>query len=92
MNKEIIDEGLIEVLLERLEKQRLPRLFDIKQKVDDGTTLEDFDLAFLEKAMSDAKKSIPLFDRHPDYQPLIAKVMALYKDISEKSTQIESKV
>ena len=89
MSDSNIDTGLIEVLLERLEKQRLPRLLDIKKKVDEGTPLEDFDLDYLESSMSDARDAIPLIDRHPEYQSLAAKVMDLYKEISERALQIE---
>ncbi len=85
------DEGIIEVLLERLEKQRLPRLLDIKQKVDSGNPLENFDLDFLEETMQDARKAIPLIDRHPKYQALAAKVMELYKSISDAALEIEKK-
>lgn len=89
MNDSNSDEGLIEVLLERLEKQRLPRLLDIKQKVDEGITLENFDLDFLETSMADATKILPMIDRHPEYQSLSAKVMDLYKEISDKALEIE---
>ena len=83
------DEGLIEVLLERLEKQRLPRLLAIKEKVDANSPLDDLDLEFLETSIADARKAIPLIDRHPEYQALAAQVMELYKDISEKALEIE---
>ena len=89
MNDSTMDEGLLEVLLERLEKQRLPRLLEIKAKVDAGNALEDFDLDFLERSMMDAKKAIPMIDRHPQYQSLAAKVMDLYKTISDKALEIE---
>ncbi len=89
MNDSTMDTGLIEVLLERLEKQRLPRLLAIKEKVDGGHSLDDFDVDYLEKAMEDARKGIPIMDRHPEYQSLAAKVMALYKSISEKALEIE---
>ena len=83
------DEGLIEVLLKRLEKQRLPRLLALKEKVDANNPLDDLDLEFLETSMTDARKAIPLIDRHPKYQALAAQVMELYKDISDKALAIE---
>ncbi|NOQ88548.1 MAG: hypothetical protein GQ550_06445 [Gammaproteobacteria bacterium] len=89
MNDSAMDEGLIEVLLERLEKQRLPRLLEIKEKVNGGNLLEDFDIDYLEQSMIDAKNAIPIIDRHPEYQALAAKVMELYKNITEKALEIE---
>ena len=89
MNNSTTDAGLIEVLLERLEKQRLPRLLALKDKVDEGSSLDDLDLDFLEKSIADARKVIPIIDRHPEYQSLATKVMELYKDISEKALKIE---
>jgi len=91
MSDPTMDEGLIEVLLERLEKQRLPRLLAIKEKVDGGNLLEDFDMEFLETSIEDARKAIPILDRHPEYQPLAAQVMDLYKAITEKALEIEKK-
>jgi len=89
MSDPSMDLGLIEVILERLEKQRLPRLLDIQKKVDEGTSLDDLDLDFLESSMKDANKLIPIIDRNPAYQTLAAEVMSLYKDITEKALQIE---
>ena len=89
MTDPTMDIGLIEVILERLEKQRLPRLLDIKKKVDQGTSLDDRDLDFLESSIKDASHIIPIIDRHPEYQALAAEVMSLYKDITEKALQIE---
>ncbi len=91
MNDSTMDEGLLEVLLERLEKQRLPRLLEINEKLDAGNALEDFDLDFLESSIADARKAIPMIDRHPQYQSLAAKVMELYKIITEKALKIEQK-
>ena len=81
-----IDPGVIEVMLERLEKQRL---LDIQKKVDKGTPLNNLDIDFLETAMEDANKLIPLIDRVPECQSLPEKVISLYKDITDKALQIE---
>ena len=89
MTDPTMDIGLIEVILERLEKQRLPRLLDIKKKVDEGTSLNDLDLDFLESSIKDASQIIPIIDRHPEYQTLAAEVMSLYKDITDKALQID---
>ena len=89
MNNPVSDEGVIQVLLERLEKQRLPQLLAMKKKLDDGMSLDDADVDFLEMAITDARKTIPLVDRHPEAQALAAQVAALYADISEKALQIE---
>ena len=89
MKESTMDAGLIEVILERLEKQRLPRLLEIKKKVDGGHLLDDFDVDFLEMSMEDARSFIPVIDRHPEYQSLAVKVMDLYKTISEMALELE---
>jgi hypothetical protein len=83
------DDGLIYVLMERFEKIRLPRALSLKEKVDGGGTLDDYDVAFLEEVFSDSNKIKPLLDRHPEYQELAARIVGLYKDITEKALENE---
>jgi len=83
------DAGILAVLMERLEKQRLPRILSIKEKVDGGEPLDELDLDYLEKMMKDAKKAMPLIDRHPEYQLLATKLIGLYNEITEKALQLE---
>jgi hypothetical protein len=89
MNQSTLDAGLIATLLERLEKQRLPRLLALKEKVDGGEPLDDLELEFLGKAVADAQDVLPIIDRHPEYQQLTTQVVTLYKEISEKALQLE---
>lgn len=83
------DAGLIQVLVERLSNQRLPRALDLKAKVDAGEKLSDFDLQFLEEVFADAHKIRPLIERHPEYQELAARMLHLYKEILDKASENE---
>ena len=79
------DTGVMQVILERFETQRLPRAMAIKEKVDRGERLADEDLAFLEQVLDDAKHVKPLADKHPEWQPLVARILGLYKEITTKA-------
>ena len=83
------DEGVIVVLLERLKNQRLPRALQLKEKVDRGETLADYDLAFLEQVFSDPNKVKPLLDRYPEYQDMASRMIHLYREITTQALENE---
>jgi hypothetical protein len=83
---------MITVLLERLEKQRLPRLLSIQKRVDNGEVLSDFDLNFLKEVHVDTSKIKPLLDEKPEYHSLVTKLIGLYKYIVDKALENEKKV
>jgi hypothetical protein len=85
------DAGLIQVLAERMENQRLPRALSLKEKVDQGETLNEFDLRFLTEVFKDAQHIQSLLQRHPEWQPLAAKMIHLYKEITDKALENEKK-
>ncbi len=89
MNKSNFDSGVIQVLLERLNKQRLPKLLSLKELVGQGKKLTDYDVSFLEKALSDANRLWPLLERNPEYKLLVTHVIHLYHDITEMALKIE---
>jgi hypothetical protein len=78
------DIGVLAVLLERLETQRLPRALDLQAKVSRGERLDDFDLAFLQEVITDTAQIKPLIDRHPEAQEICAKMIALYHEITTR--------
>ena len=91
MTDKIHDAGVTQVLLDRLNNQRLPRALELKEKVDAGETLGEYDLQFLDEVFADAQTIQPMVDRHPEYQPLVARLIHLYKEILDKALENQNK-
>lgn len=91
MSESSHDQGVIQVLLELLETQHLPRALDLKKKVDAGERLNEFDTRFLENVFADVRQVSPMVKRHPEYEKLAASVLHLYKEIMDKAIENEKK-
>jgi hypothetical protein len=83
------DGGVIQALLQRLNEQKLPRLLAVKAKVDAGEPVAGEELGFLQQVFEDAERVMPLIDRHPEYQDLVARVARLYAEIAAKVLENE---
>jgi hypothetical protein len=76
------DEAILDTLLNRFEKQRLPRLLDIKKKMQQGNILDKFEIEFLEEVLSDSNKNKQYFEDSDEKIKLVfMKIAFLYKDI-----------
>ncbi len=81
--------GTIQVLVERFEKQRLPRALRLKEKVDSGGRLDAADIDFLEEVFRDAQYVKPLVDENPEWQELAARAISLYEAITARALENE---
>lgn len=90
-DKKTHDAGVAQALLDRMSNQRLPRALELKEKVDAGETLSEYDLHFLEEVFADAQSIQPMVERHPEYQQLASRAIHLYKEILDKAMANEKK-
>ena len=89
MNDKEHDRGVIMVLMERLEKQRLPRARELKAKVDAGECLNNLDMEFIQEVIQSSGDVEGLLKRHPEYGDIAARALNLYNEIMDKALQNE---
>lgn len=85
MSNQLNDTGVILVMIQRFERQRLPRIIKIKERLDDGNRLTEFEIEYMSEALQDARSLLPYLDRHQEYKPLFARVIHYYKVIADKA-------
>jgi len=92
MNNSDKDKGVIEVILERMGKHRLPRLIQIRDNLNTGQKLSDYDIEFLEEVFCDTQDNHHLAkdSEDEDLQTMFIKVVDLYKEIIEKAAENEA--
>ena len=91
MNESADELGAIYALVERFEKQRLPRLLVLKRRVEKGGVLSESDIRFMYQVTLDTQQSKRLIDRHPEWHKFCAEVIHLYEEVAEKALENEKK-
>jgi hypothetical protein len=81
--------GTIQALLERLTTQRLPYALELRDKVDRGERLSDYDTEFLKNVLEEANAIPQLATKHPEYQNLVSQLVGLYRHITSKGLENE---
>lgn len=89
MNERRVAEGTITAVLRRLQTQVLPRILAMKERLDHGEKVSPEDIRYLKLGLSDAMHAKMLFDHHPEFREISAKVVALYRDISAQALRNE---
>ncbi|WP_417362315.1 hypothetical protein [Gallaecimonas pentaromativorans] len=84
MNKEQSN-GVVLALLEQLNDHHIPRLLKLKEKVEEGSRLDDYDLRFLKDAISVAEEEKDLIHQHPELNELAGQLYHLYNLITDQA-------
>jgi hypothetical protein len=79
--------GVVAVVLQRLATQRLPRALALKDKVDRGGLLDDYDIAFLGSVLEEAGSLKALAEQHPEHLELVGRFFDLYAHITRKGLE-----
>ena len=89
MSEATEDIGVIIALVNRYTEHRLPKVIAVKERVELGERLSEYDIKFLDEILKDANRIMPLVDKHPEWEPLTTRAISLYKEITEKSLENE---
>lgn len=85
------DMGVIITLIDRMITQRLPKVKDMKARVDAGERLTQLDIEFLEEVFNGVNTTRHFWVDHPEYEPIVGSVAHLYKVIMDKAVENEKK-
>ena len=85
------DQGMILVLLDRFNKQRLPRAKEFKKKVDAGKVLDEYEEQYIEEVFQDIDKVKSLVERNPEYKKLLSEIMTMWNEIIRKNIENQKK-
>lgn len=77
--------GVLLVVAEEFRKHRLPRLLALRGEVENGKTLDNADIEFLDRIVDDASQTMPLTVDNPKLHEFCAHVVHLYKEVTEKA-------
>ena len=81
--------GIVTAMLERYTKQRLPRLLEMKERLDRGEKLDDQDMQFLEMLERDRPQTQAIAKRHKELHEIAMKAISLYHEITSKALRNE---
>jgi hypothetical protein len=89
MNESLKDLGVATALLNSLTAQGLPRALALRDKVERGERIEDWDIEFLYELCVEAEQVKPTLDKLPEFQAVYAQAASLYKEIADKALENE---
>lgn len=85
------DRGVAQVLIARLESRRLPYALKLREKVNRGERLTDFDTRLLKKVLEESGEARRIAKKLPQYEAIVTQMAELYDEITRKGLENEHK-
>jgi hypothetical protein len=83
--------GIAQVLLNRLDTQRLPYALKLKKRMDAGEHLSEHDTQFLKRVFEESREARKLVEKQPQYREIVDKMTNLYEEIVRKGAENQLK-
>ena len=83
------DSALFVVMMADFEREKVPRALQLLDKVNGGSSVDDFDIEFLEQIFFEARSLMPLLDRNPQFQDVGAQILGLCEEIMRQAFENE---
>jgi hypothetical protein len=83
------DLGMAQVLLKRLNDELLPQALSMKQRVDRGERLTEYERRILAQVAEDARVIMPLAERLTQFKTVTDEAMSLFAYIATKDRDNE---
>lgn len=90
-NEDLDETGVSQVLAEQFVKYRLRFLLKVEAEVDSGHCLDDGEIELLSRIVERAHSFNRLVHEHPEYEELVAKVINLVNQITDKALANEKR-
>lgn len=84
------EDGVSLVIIERFVKYRLPMLLQIKEEMEAGKKLTDGELEIMTRVVNRAHQINRFAHTYPENKELVAKVISLVGEITDKAQKNES--
>jgi hypothetical protein len=91
MDQKILQQGITTVTLKRFESEVLPRLLELKNKVDQGELINERDIDFLKNFLKRLAQDKYGVDQHPEWQSFYAQLVDLSNEIIAKGVENEGR-
>lgn len=92
MDEKTKQQGITTAVLERFQSEGLPRLMAIKDSLDQGGTISERDIDFLNEVLKRLVKDRYGVEQHPEWQSFYAQLVGFCSEIIARGVENETRL